>query len=348
MRRGRWAAAAMAVAAVLLVPAERASADGLPVLGVDASRSGLTDGAGSRFVTAAAGGRSVLARIEVRGGRIDRSRLLRGRYTIPAVAYDGTAGGISADGATLVLISPRAAFPRKRTTLLALDTGNLTVDRRISLRGDFSFDAISPDGGTMFLIHYLSQRDMTRYEVRALDLSSGRLLAGPIVDPSEAGEEMRGMPVTRAESPDGRWAYTLYDGAGHEPFVHALDTVGRTAVCIDLPALEGRNDLYSFGLDADGGRSLLVRDPTGAALLAVDTRTFAVEKVDRRSATGGDGGSASPVWIGAAALALLLALVAGVAGNARVRSRPQGPGAGPAPEPDPSSDPDPRVPAGRA
>ncbi len=97
------------------------------------------------------------------------------------------------------------------------------------------------------------------------------------------------------------------------------------------------------------GRSLLVRDPTGAALLAADTQTFEVEKVDRRTATAGDGDSASSVWIGAAALALLLALVAGVAGNARVRSRPQGPGArGPAPEPDPPSDPDPRVPAGRA
>ena len=47
---------------------------------------------------------------------------------------------------------------------------------------------------------------------------------------------MRGQPLTRATSPDGRWAYTLYDGAGKEPFIHALDTSTRSARCIDLDA----------------------------------------------------------------------------------------------------------------
>ena len=45
---------------------------------------------------------------------------------------------------------------------------------------------------------------------------------------------MRGQPVTRRTSRDGRWAYTLY-ARGREPFVHALDTVQGEAYCIDLP-----------------------------------------------------------------------------------------------------------------
>jgi hypothetical protein len=76
------------------------------------------------------------------------------------------------------------------------------------------------------------------------------------VDPREPDEDMRGYPITRASSPDGRWAYTLYDGAGKHPFVHALDTQGRTAACIDLDGLAGRDDLYELRLiEARGATS---------------------------------------------------------------------------------------------
>ena len=60
--------------------------------------------------------------------------------------------------------------------------------------------------------------------MRAYDLVRGRLLHAPVVDPRETDEKMRGNPISRALSPDGRWAYTLYDGGGGTPFVHALDT----------------------------------------------------------------------------------------------------------------------------
>ena len=54
-------------------------------------------------------------------------------------------------------------------------------------------------------------------------------LPTPIVDKSEPDERMAGLPITRQTTADGRWAYTLYDGAGKEPFVHALDTVNGEA-----------------------------------------------------------------------------------------------------------------------
>jgi hypothetical protein len=248
-----------------------ARADGLPVLGVSASEVASVEGS-VRYVARPSRGGTFVARVQ-RGGRVLQSTRLGGTFAVPVVAYDGTAGGLSTDGRTLVLLEPRARFPRKRTTLAVLDTRPLGLRTLIHLRGDFSFDALSPAGELLYLIQYTSAKDPTRYAVRAYDLARDRLLAAPVVDPHERGEAMRGSPITRSTSRDGRWAYTLYDGAGMEPFVHALDTVGRRARCIDLPMLEGRQDLNALRLTGggSGGLRVMKHDRT---LALVDTRSF--------------------------------------------------------------------------
>ena len=144
-----------------------------------------------------------MARVRRDGGQVARTRVLPGVFTVPAVALDGSAGGLSANGGTLVLIKPRARFPRRRTPFVVLDARRLRVRDRFTLRGDFSFDALSPDGRSMFLIQYLSRRDPTRYAVRVFDLRTRRMLPKPIVDASEPDEQMRGYPITRATSADG-------------------------------------------------------------------------------------------------------------------------------------------------
>ena len=217
-----------------------ATADGLPVLGVDVGATGVASAArDTRYVTLPAGSRTIVARVDPSGGRVLASRSVNGTFTIPAVAYDGSAGGLSADGRTLVLIEPRTSFPRARTTFRVLAAPQLRPRRVVKLRGDFSFDAISPHGTFMYLIQYTVPTDPSRYLVRAYDLHTYRLLSSPVVDPRELTDKMRGSPLTRASSPDGRWAYTLYDGAGGTPFIHALDTTRRTARCIDLDTLTG-------------------------------------------------------------------------------------------------------------
>jgi hypothetical protein len=87
---------------------------------------------------------------------------------------------------------------------------------------------------------------------------------------------MRGLPIMRTSSPDGRWEYTLYDGAGAHPFVHALDTAARRAFCVDLDVLAHHEDPYrlSLALGADGNE-LLVRDRM-RSLAVVDRTTFEV------------------------------------------------------------------------
>lgn len=289
--------------------AATASADGLPVLGVDVGSKGVTvPGAAARYVTLWSGPKTtVVARVRRDGGRVDRSRLLEGTFTVPAVAYDSSASGLSADGKVLVLIQPRVSFPRARTSFAVLEARNLRVAKVLRLQGDFSFDAISPRGNRIYLIQYLSANDPTKYAVRALDVGAGRLLPEPVVDPHEPDEQMRGQPLSRAMSPDGRWAYTLYDGNGKTPFVHALDTSRATARCIDLEALGGAENLWRLRLSIrGGGKQLAVRDGNQTELV-VSTTTFAVSSPTAPMAASQESSLTWPWAAGAGALALALA-----------------------------------------
>ncbi|HEX2085805.1 MAG TPA: hypothetical protein VHF89_08990 [Solirubrobacteraceae bacterium] len=252
-----------------------AAADGLPVGNVDVGEEGVSvPGAPDRIVALRAGaGSTVVARVERDGGGVQRSLWVREPLTVPGVALDGTADGRSSDGRTAVLIRPRAVndFPLRRTRLVILGVRPLKVRRRVTLRGDFSFDALSPDGRRMFLVQYVDPRDPRAYVVRTFDVRRGRLEPGAIVDARDPDEDMRGYPVTRVTSGDGRWAYTLYDGVG-EPFVHALDTVGRRAFCIDLPMLDRHPNPSTLRLRLDR-RGLGVVE-AGVTAARVDTRTM--------------------------------------------------------------------------
>lgn len=265
------------LAAILAVGAASASAraDGLPVLGLDLGSTGVVthDGTG-RYVTLRTEAGTILVRVSRPDGTVAAYGVIRGDYSIPAVAYDGTAAGVSRDGRTVLLVHPRRTFPQRRTRFALVDTHRFAVRERIALRGDFSFDAMSPDGRWVYLIQYLSARDPNRYAVRLYDTRTERLLRKPIVDPTEPDEKMGGSPITRVSSPDGRWAYTLYDGGGKEPFVHALDTTGRTARCIDLDALGplAGQDTSQYHLRLRG--STLVVDAGGSPLQLIDLKTF--------------------------------------------------------------------------
>ena len=242
MRRGRSLSVGVYcvafAAAVLVAGPGVARADGLPVLGIDVGNSGVTTSDGARYVTMASGGSTVVARLAQTGGGVLLWRAFPGTFTIPAVAYDGSAGGLSADGKTLALIEPRQSFPRAQTRFLILGRG-LALRGLVKLKGDFSFDAISPHGDWLFLIHYTSPQDPTRYLVQAYDLRRRRLVPAPIIDPTAPGEKMRGNPVTRTMSADGRWAYTLYDGGGasctHSTPLHGPHIASTSTRCHQAP-----------------------------------------------------------------------------------------------------------------
>jgi hypothetical protein len=191
------------------------------------------------------------------------------------VAFDGSTTGLSANGRTLVLTGLSNRYPVRRTELVFLDARRLQVRGRVTLPGWFTADAISPDGRSLYLIHYPSNGNILRYEVRAYDIPSQRLVRKPVIDPREPDEAMRGMPMARVVSADGRWAYTLYDRPQGRPFIHALDTTGRTARCLDLPySATGSQSPVRLAL-VDGGRELRVRNDDGP-LASVNLSTFKV------------------------------------------------------------------------
>jgi hypothetical protein len=241
--------------------------------GLDYGWEGVrANAAAVRYVTLGTGRSTVVAAITVRGGRVVRSRSVHGFYGVPLVAYDGTSGGLSGDGKTLVVASygPLPGDPGS-TRFLALRTKSLKPYRLVELRGAWSFDALSPDGSRLYLVEHISAGETPRYRVRAYDLVPGRLLPKAVIDRLVAKALMGGEPVTRASTADGRWAYTLYARKGGRPFVHALDTATRRAFCIDLPLRMSQPEQMRLRVRLSE-QSLSVRH--GGELLAdVDLRT---------------------------------------------------------------------------
>ena len=88
---------------------------------------------------------------------------------------------------------------------------------------------------------------------------------------------MNGSPWTRVRSANGVWAYTLYAKPNGTGFIHALDTAGRRAFCVDLPWRTTAQRLAAVRLSlANGGRTLGLEKPVGTRLAVVDTTTFKV------------------------------------------------------------------------
>ncbi len=256
----------------LVLPACAVAAGG-PISPQQGGVGASAPGGDVTYIALGARNRTIVESVRRAGGAVERFTSLRGSLGIPGVASDGSATGLSADGRTLVLSGGVGRYPVLRTHLVVLDALHLRTRARIALPGWFTVDAISPTGRWLYLIHYPSANDTTRYEVRAYDLVERRLVVKPVIDPREPDEAMQGFPMTRAVSADGRWAYTLYDRGGEAPFLHALDTTGRTAACIDLPGLTGA-DLSGMRLVVGRG-TLSVVGPHGPVAL-VDTRTRAV------------------------------------------------------------------------
>jgi hypothetical protein len=286
--------------------------------------------AGSPFRYSAfdAGHDTVIKRLTVGGGRAESAIRVSGRYGIPGVDYSGSVTGLSADGGTLILAEFPGNGPPRMTRLLVLDTRRLAVRARLALPGWSTVDAISPDGRWLYLIHYISS-DNSRYEVRAYDLPARRLMAQPVVDPRDHGEAMIGFAITRVMSADGRWAYTLYSRPSGAPFVHALDTAGRRAVCVDLPSV-ANTDIGSASLRLGRGGANLRIDADGVTRAVINTRTFVVTPgvghalAPIRSAPlhGGRGTSGAGGWPWEL-VAVPIAALAALGAAARRRAKPR-------------------------
>ena len=195
-------------------------------------------------------------RTELRAG--GRTARFRGTWAIPAVTTTQLPGGLSPDGRLLVLVQPDDQQGlRTQSRLLVVSTRTLRVTRAVTLPGQFGFDAVSATDRVLYVIEHRNQADLNEYVVRAYDLVHGALLAKPVVAEGE-DVTMRGYPVARVATTKGTWVYTLYWRANGTTFVHALATVQRRAVCLDLKWTTSNVWNARLGLSRDG-KALRVR-----------------------------------------------------------------------------------------
>ncbi|MDQ6709320.1 MAG: hypothetical protein M3Z11_02045 [Candidatus Dormibacteraeota bacterium] len=213
--------------------------------------------------------RTTLRAIDSKDGKLLVQISLDGDYVLPLIDAWGLTGGLSPNGQWLVAQSTGL---RDRTDFMLVSTGFSQYPRRISIPGDFSFDAISNDGQRLFLIESLAATQPGHYRVRRYDVALGALHPQVIVDKREIqSASMTGTRISGVFAPDGGWQYSLYVNEKTGPFIHALNLDQTFAWCIDLPAGGDRMQqmMWSLAIAADG-----------SALYAVNPALGKVARVD--------------------------------------------------------------------
>jgi hypothetical protein len=271
MRRRIFLVLAATVTAV--VWSTTAASGAGPSPGVSQGGAGLKSG-NVRYMAVQSGPSTIVQALS-KDFRVLHEMRVKGMWGLPLVAFDQTVEGLIGRGTLLIAQQIYLANGelRKTTDLKLLNVRNLKVTRNIHLDGTFSFDAASPDGRYLYLIEYFSSEDPTLYRVRVYDLVQKKLLAKIVADRKSWETGMQGMPVSRTWK-EG-WAYTLYGGSGR-PFIHALNTRGLEAVCIDMPWQTSPKDLFNFRLRSDKDGHLVVRGPNGRALVVIDRHSFKI------------------------------------------------------------------------
>jgi DNA-binding beta-propeller fold protein YncE len=243
------------------------------------------------LVSLAADGASTGVKVTTpEGGDAPARVSVPGSWRLPTIGVDKVAGGLSGDGSTLVLeeaVDVAPVGPTSRTRFAVVSTRGSKDPRVITLDGAFAFDALSPGGQWLYLLEY-TPGGGTHYQVRRLEVATGKLQDGAIVDKRNIDEQMNGYALTQAVGKAG-WVFTLYrsaDGA----FVHALDTADGIAFCIDLPGTEADDPATagSWGLVADpSGQRLYVADPVRRTVSAIDLVDFSILRSGRLASVPG-------------------------------------------------------------
>ncbi len=226
---------------------------------------GLTSNDHQRLYTAnARNGQTTISIINTQTGATIHAFAIAGTY---AIAEQDFANSVSSpDGRWLAL--RQVGQTGNHTAIALVDTQAEKLVKTIQLEGNFTLDAISPQGGMIYLLQYINDGS-GHYYVKAYDTRANQLLPTIIADKSDLNDpRMVGTALTRQISADGEFAYTLYiDTWRNIAFVHILPLadkpepggnnqlpVPQFARCINLPVGKAANLLryYTLALSHDG------------------------------------------------------------------------------------------------
>jgi hypothetical protein len=237
---------------------------------------GITSADGASHISAAKRSRTTVVSLYlVADARRMTSTVVSGRWRLAGVSPTGGFAALA-----------KQSQDRARTDVIVVSTVSRRVVHRLHLRGDFEVDTVSLDGQRLFLIEHLASTGTPRYSVRLFDLSRGRLASKPLRGKGEPGV-MAGLAWSGVGSPDGRWLLTLYLNTGRNvAFVHALDLVRSSPLCIFLPSGGAFDSLKRYGLTlSPDGRRLYATNAALGAVAEIDLATRKVVRTARFTAT---------------------------------------------------------------
>jgi len=223
------------------------------------------------------------------------------QLTLPgAYAFAGEAGpapaGFSPNGRWLVLVGDTGA----KSSFAIVDTSLVKLAAFAEVPGPFTYDAISDDGTSLYLIEKITPEAARGlpgvnaaygYRVRVYDVPAGKMSDTLVVDVKLAAQTdgnnaetridgiMNGIYQSSVPSRDGRWNFSFYYNPNRGPFIHVLHLDSRSAFCIlDLPIVSGGYEKrlgWSLALTPSGRTLYAVNGPLGL-VSAIDASTLKV------------------------------------------------------------------------
>jgi WD40 repeat protein len=226
---------------------------------------------------------STLGWVDAKTGRTITEISLPGQYAF-ANEWGPAPSGFSPNGRWLVLVGAAGAT----SSFAVVDTGLLKLAAIAEVAGHFTYDAISDDGNSLYLIERITPEAAKSlvaidpayaYRVRAYDVPTKKLSDTLVVDVKLAAQTngdnaetrvdgfMSGIYQSSVPSRDGEWNFSFYYNPKRGPFIHVLHLNARNAFCIlDLPVVAGgfeRRLGWSLALSASGRTLYAVNGPLG-------------------------------------------------------------------------------------
>ena len=264
----------------------RAGQDGLHVIQASNQEQifdlplGVPDALWATMVAAtAANGTTMVRELEGEGDAPGRSQSIAGNWRLPTIGADPLPVGVSADGQTIVLVEAGSGTTKGVSRFAILSRTFNAKPTIIELDGAFEYDALSPDGATLYVVEHLAGPPDGHYQVRAVDTATGTLREGVVVDKTNLNEPMAGYPIAQVRRPNG-FVFTLYRGLEH-PFIHALSSADGWALCIDLPPISSDDaaTTLDWGLTASAdGRTIFAANATLGFVAEVDSNDLNVRR----------------------------------------------------------------------
>lgn len=232
--------------------------------------------------------RSTLHWVDAKTGRHITQIELDGSYAFADERELGPTG-LSPNGRWLVLVGEAGSLSR----FVVIDTALVKVAAVATVPGPFTYDAISDDGTSLYLIEKIAPQAARSlglnadhaYRVRLYDVPAAKLSETLVVDVKLAAQTtddnaetridgiMNGLYQSSVPSRDGLWNFSFYYNPNRGPFIHVLHLNSRSAFCIlDLP-------MVARGYENRLGWSLALT-PSGKTLYAVNGALGVTSSID--------------------------------------------------------------------